>query len=208
MNNEEIANKFRERGELIDTLTQDAPGNRAAVLNKAFDDSGIRFHDRANALAKYQADHEVSFNEAGTPMTRYDSREVELSEALRQFALDHRDDAELMDRRTLPRNTEAGTPEVRCKADLGTTAQKIGFITQYGIEVFEQLPAKDEPVGEVKFQDDFRRLPTSEKLRILKADPDFLIKLPPRPSETHVAGAYINRQALDKLAKVRPGGKL
>lgn len=54
---------------------------------------------------------------------------MEFSEGLRQFALDHRDDEGLMDRRTLPRNTETGTPEVRSKSDLDTVAKKVAFIT-------------------------------------------------------------------------------
>lgn len=169
-------------------------------LHDSFDKTGITWHDRAATLAAFRAQAEIYTKEDGQLYTFFQGKEMTFSEGLVKHALGNRVE---VDARTLPHNT------VDSKENYTSVRAKVDYIQKNGEDAWANLPAKSAVIPNVvEFQDDFRKLPLSEKSRLLSEDPDFLVKLPARPSENYVAGAYINKAGLEKLAKIRPGGKL
>lgn len=182
-------------------------GWEADAINEAFAQTGIRFHgSNADALAQFKAgDREITFDADGKPLARYDSQELPLADALSRWAADADDG--VCDRRTLPRNPGGGRSGVACKADLVDFKAKSAFIQEHGLQAFAALPATRPQSTELKYQDDFRKLPTSEKTRLVRQyGSGFIEKLPPRPSGQPFGG-YINRAALAKLQSVRPNSR-
>ena len=59
------------------------------ALIRAFDESGVKYHNRAEALAKLKEGREIVFTEDG-PTIHYDGETLHLREALQRFGRDTR----------------------------------------------------------------------------------------------------------------------
>lgn len=179
-------------------------GWEADEINSAFSQSGIKFHqsnsDTLNAF-KNNGEREVTFGEDGKAYAKYDAEILPLTDALTRWAADAADG--ICDRRTLPRSPGGGRKGIASKADLQTSKDKAAFIAEYGLKAFESLPTKSQPTSELRYQDDFRRLPLSEKTRLIKQyGTRFVENLPARPTGQPY-GAFINREALKKIESIK-----
>ena len=179
-------------------------GWEARAINTAFDSAGITFNSsRADTLKAFGRD--ITFDESGKPYALYDGEISELSHALQCYAFDHRD---ICDGRTLPRSGAGkARPGVESKADFKSAAEKAKYIEDRGIEAWERLPLTNAASKETLTKSDWYKLPTSEKIRRLDADPDAFTKLPNTPAELTggmVNGSRINHSALDKQRAIRP----
>jgi hypothetical protein len=192
--------------EELETMKQNAPGNRADTLNAAFDATSIKFHDRAQTLATFlnNGEREITYDESGQPFAKYDSEILPLADALKRFAYD--DKLGLCDRRTLPREgVTPSRPGIASKADFATLREKLDWLAVNGDEAYALLPLTPPVSGEVLTREDYYRLPRSQKTELAaKHGPDFLSTLPSKQDPNRTAGSYINHQALDRLKKINP----
>jgi len=176
---------------------------QAQKLNEAFDQTGVKFHDRAATLQAITADgREVAYDADGTVRIHYDGEQLSLKDALTRFAYDNR---QHVDARTLPKEG-AGTarPGTLAKSDM-TLAQKTAYINQHGAEAFSKIPSKNFDTQPVVSRQDWMRLSRAEKVRRLGADPDAFIKLPNATSD-QLKGSFINHTALEREKKIRGRG--
>lgn len=151
--------------------------NEAEKLNQAFDQTGIEWHSRANALAKFREERDILY-ENGEPFAKYDSEILPLHDALSRWAYDHRN-PELFDGRTLPRTGVGVTrPGLACKANFKNIREKIAYIEKYGEDAFAKLPLTGVSGSEVLTQDDWLKLPRAEKVRRTQADAYAFSRLP------------------------------
>jgi len=184
---------------LSDQNKNDRPiGWQGDAIAKAIADTNIKYTvTPAELLAKFG--REVQFDDEGNPHALYDREVLPLADALTRFAAD---EDGICDRRTLPRSPGGGRRGVASREDLPDAKAKAAYIAEYGLAAFEALPTKAQPSGELKYQDDFRRLPVAEKSRLIaKHGLKFIESLPARPSDQPFGG-YINRDALDKHVKI------
>jgi hypothetical protein len=173
-------------------------------LNEAFDKSGIIWHDRAAALAKFREGREIVFEE-GEPHVQFDSEILELSDALKRWAYDIRD-PELFDGRSLPRTgVGLARPGIASKSDFPTIAEKVAYIQTHGEDSWARLPLTGIGAsGEVKTFEDWKRLPSAEKIRRLNADPSVIQKLTKAGSTAGRSNvAYINHELIAKQQSIR-----
>jgi hypothetical protein len=176
---------------------------KAELINAAFDAAQVRFNDRATALAAFKEGREIIF-EDGQPYTRFDSEYLPLSDALLRFGYDRH---ELVDGRTLPRTgAGAARPGLASKADFPTVKDKVDFINKNGEDAWARLPLTGVAGTEVKTIADWKRLPLSEKVRRVNADPDAVRKLAPTPT-VRQHGAFINTEALERQKAIRPASR-
>lgn len=180
--------------------------DEATALNAAFDATGVKFHDRAAALAAFKENHHIEYNEVGTPMTFFDGEHIELRDALTRYGYDSPDG--VCDRRTLPREGSGGGRRgTLSRADFTTSAEKSKFIAEHGITAWEKLPSKNTDGQEVVTKQDWYRLSRAEKVRRTEADPNAFAKLPngtPSIVGSRANGVFINRSAIDKHLAARP----
>jgi hypothetical protein len=186
--------------------------DHATILNTAFDATGVKFHDRAAALAELKKDgREITFNEDGTASFPYDSETLPLADALLRFGYDRRD---LVDARTLPREgAGAARPGLLSKADFATTADRVKFINKRGLLAYEKLPSSGVGSNEVKTKSDWLKLPLAERVRRTTADPDAFSKLADAPPTVASAGMTrigiggtnkVSHAGLEKARRIRP----
>ena len=179
-------------------------GWEARAINTAFDTAGITFNSsRAETLKAFGRD--VTFDQTGKPYALYDSEIVPLSDALQRFAFDNRN---VCDGRTLPRSG-AGKSRlgVESKSDFKSAGEKAKYIEDRGIEAWERLPLTNAASKEILTKNDWYRLPVSEKIRRIDADPEAFNNLPNTPAELTggmIRGSRINHSALDKQRQIRP----
>lgn len=161
------------------------PSVEAQAINAAFDNAGVGFKaERADVLEQFKAGGErtITFDEEGQPFSKYDGQILPLNEALHRFGHDRKD---LVDRRTLPREDAGkGRPGVASKADFTTLREKTAFIAEHGLTAYEKLPLTAPVSQEIRFKEDFFKLPLSQKTELLKKDADYLNNLPNRPRNT------------------------
>lgn len=178
--------------------------DEAQKLNAAFDATGIKFNDRAQALASFKEGREIVYDESGEPCTRYDSEYLPLSDALTRFAYDRRD---LVDGRTLPRQgAGSARPGTLSKADFTDVKSKVEFIREHGEDAYARLPLTGVGTSEVKTRQDFMKLPREEKVRRYAADPECFNKLPSAPTD-QIKGSFINHAAIAKQQAIRPSSR-
>lgn len=183
---------------------------QAQKLNEAFDQTGVRFHDRPTALQALTADgREISYDDNGNPSVAYDGEVLPLKDALSRFAFDNR---QHVDARTLPREgVGTARPGTLSKADFPTVADRVALIRERGIEFWENLPAQNHDTKPVETREDFYRLSRAEKVRRIAADPDILTKLPSAPRaaspvtqmEQVAPGTKVNRAGLEREKAIR-----
>jgi hypothetical protein len=180
-------------------------------LTSSFDATGIRFHDRAEALAKFRENHIIEHTNEGA-FTTYDGERVDLATGLTRWAYDHR---EVCDARTLPREgAGAARPGIDNKTNYPDAASKAKYIRDNGFDAWERLPVIGPTSNEVLTKQDWYKLPRAEKVRRLTADAQAFEKLPnappgQRPVDEMVirGGAKINVAALERQRKIRHGGR-
>jgi hypothetical protein len=177
--------------------------NEATAIHAAFDTTGVRFHDRAAALAEFKVGREIIFDDDGNPHTYYDGGEaLSLDQGLLRFAYDRRD---LCDQRTLPRaGVGAARPGLESKSDYPDVKSKLSFIEARGLDAWSKLPLTGvSPKGEILTQEDFRRLPLAEKVARTNADPLVFSKLPKAPKGESPLTGKTHHAALAKEMKTR-----
>lgn len=167
---------------------------QADTVAEAFKASGVKFHNVAAVKKLLEAGgHPITIDDDGKAVIQYDGEILDASEALRRVAVDN---AYLADGRSL-RHVETTRPKVpTSKADLSTVELKTAFIAEHGIEKFEQLPGRIVQQSEPKHFGEWVGLPLSEKSKLLKADPDYLRKLPryaPEVQQQRLTGIRVNR---------------
>src|SRR6185437_12982853 len=174
-----------------------------AALNSAFDATGITFkQERADVLAAFKnGEREIQFDENGQPFATYDSQILPLSECLQRWAADAPDGT--CDRRTLRRSPGGGRRGIASKQDLVDAKSKAAYIAEHGYDAFAALPTKAQPSEELKYKDQFYRLPLSEKSRLIaKHGENFIRSLPSRPTgQPH--GGFIAHELLEKQKQIR-----
>jgi hypothetical protein len=176
---------------------------QAEAIHAAFDKTGVKFHDRAAALAEFKAGgREIIFDEDGQPHSYYDGEALGLDQSFLRFAYDRR---ELCDQRTLPRaGAGGGRIGLESKADFTTTKEKLAFIEARGEDAWAKLPLTGvAPKGEILTQDDFRKLPLAEKVARTNADPLVFSKLPKAPKGESPLTGKTHHAALAKEMKTR-----
>jgi len=166
------------------------------ALLKAFDQTGIKFNDKAVTLAALKEQGEIVFTEDG-PKINYRGKVQPMHEALIAHALANR---EQVDARTLPRDVQDS------KENYTSTRSKVDFIEKHGEDAWANLPTSSVVVPTViRYQDDFRKLPLSEKSRLLNEDPDYVTTLPARPDPNRTeTGTFVNRAFLERQKKICP----
>jgi hypothetical protein len=176
-----------EKKELIPGL-----GAEARALNEAFDQTGVKFHNRAEALAAFKENREI-VSEDGKLFARYDGELQPLSSCLLKFGWDNR---QHVDGRSLPR-TGAGLsrPGIDCKQNYKTTREKLDYIAANGADAWEKLPLSGPVSNELKTQSDWYKLPRAERVRLTALDPDAFSKLAPAPNP-RPTGAFIDHDAI------------
>jgi hypothetical protein len=182
-------------------------GWEADAINGAFTETGIKFNvSNTDALAQFKAgEREVTFDEAGQPYARYDREILPLGEALTRWAADSTES--ICDRRTLPRSPGGGRRGIASKADLPDVKAKSAYIAEFGYKAYSALPTRAVPTEELKYRDQFYRLPIAEKTRLIrKHGEDFIRSLPSRPT-SQPYGGYINREALERQKEIRPSSR-
>jgi hypothetical protein len=165
---------------------------QAEAIHAAFDSTGVKFHDRAAALAELKAGgREITFDAEGKPHAHYDGESgVPLDQVLLRFGFDRR---ELIDQRTLPREgAGAGRPGLQSKSDFKTIKEKVDYIARYGEDAFARLPLTGVSGSEITTQADWFALPPQERARRWGADPLAFSKL------AKVAKPAPNSKALSK----------
>jgi len=177
-------------------------GWEAKAINEAFTRTGIKYTaSNADTLAAFG--REVQFDDDGQPHALYDSEILPLEDALTRWAADQAEG--VCDRRTLPRSA-AGRPggsEVTSREDLRTVKDRSDFITKFGLDTYEKLPAKTQVTKELVTHADFRALSLAQKTRIIRENPDILSKLKHTPNPDQVAGAYVNRELLERQKRLQ-----
>ena len=178
--------------------------SEAQRIHSSFDQTGISFHDRADALAAFG--RPVTFNDhTGDPEAFYDGQDLPLSECLKRFAYDRQD---LVDRRTLPREGMGTTRAAQLsKSSFSTTAEKTAYIREHGVDAWESLPLKPPVSTEVRTKQDFWKLPVEEKSRRIRENPNYVETLPNAPPQVQTGFAKVNYDLLEKQRKLRPGSR-
>ena len=200
-------------GKLLREMTEDTTkkdsrpiGWEGDAVETAFAKTGIRFNlPNAEVLAKFKAPgRDVTFDDGGVPHTLYDREVLPLVDALTRWAAD--DVEGVCDRRTLPRSPGGGRNGIASREDLPDAKSRVAYIDKHGLEAFEALPTKHQPTEELRYRDQFRELPLSEKSRLIRQHgEDFVRNLPARPTG-QPRGGYINREALERQKRIRPNG--
>lgn len=185
--------------------------DKAAIINAAFDATGVRFNDRSTALQSLLADgREITYAEDCSASVAYDGETLPLEEALSRFAFDNR---QHVDARTLPREgVGTARPGILSKADFPDIQSRVKFIQENGARAWENLPYQNFDSKPVTTRDDWYKLSRQERVRrIEQGGINAFTKLPAAPKVDpvsrmeSVAGAKINRQLLDKERKIRGG---
>lgn len=179
----------------------------ADALNAAFDQTAIKFHSRADALAQFKGDgqREITLADDGQLYAMYDSEILPLADALKRFAYD--DQTGVCDRRTLPRGgVSPSRPGIASKADFATVRDKLDWIATNGGDAYERLPLTPPVSGEVLTKQDYYRLPRAQKAELAaKFGPDYVTTLPSKQdADRPNSQTYINHEALAKLKKICP----
>jgi hypothetical protein len=178
---------------------------QAVALNKSFDETGITFHSRAEALAALRATgSEIIFaDEDGKPYCSYDGEHsLSLSDALTRLAFDERE--KLADCRTLPRGGAGrARPGIDNKGLYKTPAEKIAVINEKGLDYWERLPVTGLATSEVKSQSEWLKLPPAERARRWEKDPLAFERLPRTPAPNTPGKGRVFDAALTKELSTR-----
>jgi hypothetical protein len=113
-------------------------------------------------------------------------------------AVDH---PEIADGRTLRSLKPAEEQQPKSKSEM-TMAEKILFIKLHGSTAFANLPLRPQRIVEVRTQEDFRSLPTANKMQLIaEHGPDWVGRLPKAETEE-----LINRRRgmLINKVKIKP----
>ncbi len=152
--------------------------SEAKSIHASFDECGITFSDRAEAIAEFG--RAITFDpETGNAEADYDGERLPLSECLKRFAFDRRD---LVDGRTLPPNGLGNTRQApMSKESFNSPSEKVAFINEFGLQAWTALPTKAPASREVVTKEDWRTLSVQEKSRRLRANPRAYDELPSAP---------------------------
>ncbi len=183
------------------------PQDPAAILQAAFIQTGVTWHDRVAALAAYKENHEILIDSKGEASTFYDGVEVPLAEGLSRFA---RDEKQHVDARTLPRKGSGlDRPNLESKADYPDLKSKAAVIRDRGFDYWQSLPAVSVETSELKTKADWYNLSLRSKVELTEKDPNLFRNLPNGPTSGSLTGsAIINHEALAKQKAIRPNAHL
>ena len=165
----------------LEGKTQEAAAERTALQRREAESDAllackVSFYNAGEALQMLTASpaSDVRFDPATKTMTAIVGKErVPLSDALRQFALDHET---LVDGRSLRHLKTATAP--KAKSDM-SMRERMAYIDEHGLDAFEKLPLRSVQTREIRTMADYAALPVATKTKLLAAHgPKWLASLP------------------------------